>query len=427
METACVKCGMPMMEYEGKLECAVCPVLIKKVKKRLKAKKEAETKTSKNETSPKLPSQPDAVVEEEMSAATEDKLQVVKAEEVIIKQTVAEVANKEVMSEEPPREEVYPGQPADEAVTKDTLSDPLLKKYVHEEESINDTINVAIIETNEFMEDTAADVDIKLKKSIDPITLNTESPENFDSGCKSDAVIHVKEKAPRLMKEEKHLYEVEQERSLNEARLVEEVKLEEIHLENKALVSQDVLLAEEKRRAEESFLLEETRRLELLEDKHLEQQTDEFVTSQQQQDGDAAFEKKARRAIEIVAAEKARIEAEKEATLLADLKKAEEEANLINELEEEAAEKQQAAEQAIARAKAALDEVTCAKKEILSSTIEQAEAKAIAEAEAIVNAEREDHQSHDPSAEEIEKERWATLRSEVRAMMTRRMIQGWTM
>jgi len=39
-ETQCDKCGMPMMEYKGQLECVVCPVLIKKAKKK-KAEEEA--------------------------------------------------------------------------------------------------------------------------------------------------------------------------------------------------------------------------------------------------------------------------------------------------------------------------------------------------------------------------------------------------
>ena len=36
-EAQCDKCGMPMMEFKGKVECVVCPALVKKAKKKLKA------------------------------------------------------------------------------------------------------------------------------------------------------------------------------------------------------------------------------------------------------------------------------------------------------------------------------------------------------------------------------------------------------
>mmetsp|Transcript_4955 Transcript_4955/g.5480 ORF Transcript_4955/g.5480 Transcript_4955/m.5480 type:complete len:363 (-) Transcript_4955:41-1129(-) len=41
-ETTCDTCGMPVMDFKGKVDCVVCPVLAKKAKKKLKASKKVE-------------------------------------------------------------------------------------------------------------------------------------------------------------------------------------------------------------------------------------------------------------------------------------------------------------------------------------------------------------------------------------------------
>ena len=41
-EKPCLNCGLPLMEFNQKLDCLICPVLIKKAKKALNEKKEAE-------------------------------------------------------------------------------------------------------------------------------------------------------------------------------------------------------------------------------------------------------------------------------------------------------------------------------------------------------------------------------------------------
>ena len=101
---------------------------------------------------------------------------------------------------------------------------------------------------------------------------------------------------------------------------------------------------------------------------------------------------------------------------------------MIAALEADAAVKALAAEDAIRRAKAALQEVSDTKKHIISNSIKLAEQEALAETETVIMAEFEKH--NEPvvvqTEEEIYQERWDTLRSEGRAIMTRRVLKGWS-
>ena len=69
--------------------------------------------------------------------------------------------------------------------------------------------------------------------------------------------------------------------------------------------------------------------------------------------------------------------------------RAEEEARMIEQLEADANSKARAAEEAIARAKAALWHVTSARKDIIAQTIAMAEVEAIAGAETFIKSHRE--------------------------------------
>eukprot|EP00536_Pseudo-nitzschia_multiseries_P006908 jgi/Psemu1/304464/fgenesh1_kg.153_\ len=86
-----------------------------------------------------------------------------------------------------------------------------------------------------------------------------------------------------------------------------------------------------------------------------------------------------------------------------------------------------AAEEAIHRAKQALSDVQSTKRQMIAETIEAAEREAVAETEQTIKAECEDYKERVilPTDSEIETERWETLRMEGRAILTRRVIQGW--
>lgn len=132
---------------------------------------------------------------------------------------------------------------------------------------------------------------------------------------------------------------------------------------------------------------------------------------------------------EILAAERAREEAEVEARRLADEKRALREASIIESLEKEAELKQAEAEAAMERAKIAIEKVSSARSQIIQETISKGEASVIAEVESIMKSQTEDYHEQVilPSASDIQRERWETLRAEGRSVMTRRMMAGWTL
>ena len=131
---------------------------------------------------------------------------------------------------------------------------------------------------------------------------------------------------------------------------------------------------------------------------------------------------------EVAKLEEQRFQEALEARRIADEKRIADENRMIAALEADAAVKALAAEDAIRRAKAALQEVSDTKKHIISNTIKLAEQEALAETETVIMAEFEKHT--EPvvlqTEEEIYQERWETLRLEGRAIMTRRVLKGWS-
>ena len=130
--------------------------------------------------------------------------------------------------------------------------------------------------------------------------------------------------------------------------------------------------------------------------------------------------------------EVARLEEERlieamEARRIAEERRIESENRMIAALEADAAMKALAAEDAIRRAKEALQEVSNTKQQMISLTIEMAEKEALAETEESLKARFEEHSEPVilPSSSEIYEERWETLRLEGRAIMTRRLLKGW--
>jgi len=115
------------------------------------------------------------------------------------------------------------------------------------------------------------------------------------------------------------------------------------------------------------------------------------------------------------------MEAELDTRRIAEEKRKSEEALLIATLEEQVNRKTRTADDAIACAKAALEQVSFCEETIIASTIAQDEAEAVAEAESIVAANTEgvvDTYEVPPSASTLEAQRWEFLRSEGRSVTT---------
>lgn len=131
---------------------------------------------------------------------------------------------------------------------------------------------------------------------------------------------------------------------------------------------------------------------------------------------------------EVAKLEEERLAEAMEARRIAEERRMESEARMIAALEADAAIKALAAEEAIRRAKVALREVSATKQQIISNTIEQAEREALAETEDLLKENFEEH--NEPmivqTDSEVFKDRWETLRLEGRAIMTRRVLKGWS-
>lgn len=212
--------------------------------------------------------------------------------------------------------------------------------------------------------------------------------------------------------------EAEEKRLLEEARRVPKNMTEEYQA------------AEEKRRHEDLALLEETKRLEAMEERSRYGMSSTSVNMKKDllsQQHRQRLAEKAKLDKDILMLEQGRLNEELEARKVVEQKRAEEEARMIELLEDEAAEKAKTAQNAILKAKAALEHVHSARRDIIAQTIAMAEAEAIQEAEDIIKAEREDYRAPVliQSESSLQKERWETLRTEGRSVMTRRVMAGW--
>jgi uncharacterized Zn finger protein (UPF0148 family) len=176
---------------------------------------------------------------------------------------------------------------------------------------------------------------------------------------------------------------------------------------------------------EQTLVLKETERLQQLEAQQLEQNRTRTSRSASISN---KYNEELKLQAEIEKAEKARDAAEFERQRLADEKQALEESNLLSELEKDANKKQREAEEAMGRAKAAIEKVVAVQRKIFAKTIAAGEVSVVAEAEKISRADTEDYHERNikPSASEVCRERWETLRCESKAVRTRRLLSGWT-
>jgi hypothetical protein len=159
--------------------------------------------------------------------------------------------------------------------------------------------------------------------------------------------------------------------------------MEQFRMENVAKMGDKSKSEMEQRCREEWRLLEETTRLERMEI--------ETVTNSTKKDWMLAQEQKRMAKMALLESEIKRLEQghcakEEECQNLSEERHAEEEASMIEQLEAEASSKARTAEEAIARAKAALSQVSSACRDIIAQTIamSEAEAEAIAEAETFI-------------------------------------------
>eukprot|EP00980_Cylindrotheca_fusiformis_P029017 scaffold22696_cov118-Cylindrotheca_fusiformis.AAC.11 len=316
----CDKCGMPQMEYQGELECVVCPVLAKKAKK-----------TNKKKSNKKTTAYEHGMVREQNLLHRQERK----------------------------REE----------------------QELHDEKLF--------------------------KKQIQVQTVIEEEPELAPKREIRDDVISVRSShAPStrdIMVQREHQDELEEEYRAHQA----------------------------KRREEEMLLMEETKRLALLEEEYSVRSirtTDIMQRDLLMEQHRNRLASKARLDEDILKLEQMRLIEEMEHRRMAEEQRAEEEADVMTQLEKEAEAKAKEAEEALERAKAARDQVAATRKSIIAQTIAMAEAEVIAETEGFLKQEIEEYKSPVllPTASEVESEQWETLRTEGRTVMTRRVMSGWT-
>jgi uncharacterized Zn finger protein (UPF0148 family) len=227
----------------------------------------------------------------------------------------------------------------------------------------------------------------------------------------------------------RHAAEMVKEREMADALLEDKKKVDEntLHLQRAALLAEKLATEKAKQKEEELALLEETRRLEHLETQTLATKGEYMQRDLLEQQRNARLIQKALLDEEVERLEEARVLEELEVRRFAEEQRAEDEARMIAALEADAAAKASAAEDAIRKAKEALEAVNSTKREIIAQTIALAEREAIAETERHLKAEMEDYKERVilPTESQLYRERWETLRMEGRAIMTRRVLQGW--
>lgn len=212
----------------------------------------------------------------------------------------------------------------------------------------------------------------------------------------------------------------------------QEAELESIRRARTERIEREYAEATEKRKIEELKIAEEIKRIEQMEQRRkmgiatqFENMSRDVLLAEHRK----RLEDKVKLDNEIAKLEEDRVLQRLEERKYADDKRAEEETRMIATLEEEAAAKAKAAEEAIRKAKAALEHVHSARREVIAQTIAMAEEEAVAEAEELIKQDREEYKEPVilPSASEIKRENWETLRIECRSVMTRRLIAGWTL
>ncbi len=393
-ETTCDRCGMPLMEHKKKVTCVVCPALAKKAKKKLKEQHRLQHEIDENR---KLEMQLQYEQLEKDRRIKEERLRQFREEElerdrIVKKQKEIEAERAKLLAMEKEEEENLLALEREEARL-------LLEARAH-------------------------------AAKVEADRLRNMTEKNHDEQRLADL-----KRETSAMLAAQHVTETAREREDARALLEETRRLEAVlsrEGDNDLLARQSALderLAREKakQKEEEAKLMEETRKLEALETQTLATRSEYMKRDLLEQEHRRRLVEKARLDEEIAKLEGARRDEEQEVRRLAEERRAEEEARMIAALEADAAAKALAAEEAIRKAKVALQAVSSTKRDLIAQTIALAEREAVAETEKEIMKEREDYKEKVivPTESELYKERWETLRMEGRAIMTRRVLQGW--
>ena len=418
-ECQCDQCGMPKMEYNSIVHCVVCPVLARKAKKELK-------KCKKMKEQKQLAGGDNDDAEDDLVSGVLKKMEAVPMENP---------QQKHPTSFEPTKADTRFEEAKKAAVRqKERLTELNTKKVAQKETEIQE-IKAVVEQTKRKAHEGKVTVE-EIKAKITP---QKESKESETLCVASNAPGNIE-----LAEARRQELAVKEQNLLEEARAAK--KEAEASRENESFMSTEQRHVERAKRKEDAKvaeeilndelqLIHETKRLEIMERMRLANEI-EFKSPQESslailalQEERKRLRREAKRQKERRIQEEARKQAELQIRLAADERRSAQEAAMIESLENEAKRKAKEAEDAIAKAKAALEEVNTAKHDIIAQVIAQGEADTIAETEALVRAEAEDYQQEQivPSASYVLRERWETLRLESRSVMTRRLIAGWTM
>ena len=389
LDKQCEKCGMPTMEYMGNTDCVVCPALVKKAKKKLKAQKKLEKESTRLEAQISLAK---ASVAKDIEAAPQEEEQI----------------NMEESS----------GQPANdgEEVTLD-------QQNMHLE---------VVKREKERQERESADRELRTLREKE--AEQNRKLSHLSDKCERMSYILAEQARSALEAAQAKELEAQKlaEQAAQTARMAEEEHTKFEEFRHTKPLEEQLAAAKRKRQEIELKIAEDAKLLEDME--HYRQAG--LATALQSMNRDVLvaenrrrLEAKAALDLQITGLEQDIKEDELETKTLSNTKRAEDEERIISLLEQDAEEKAKAAEEAIRRAKAALEHVHSARRESIAQTIAMAEQEVVAETEDVIKKEREDYKAPVilPSSSDIASEQWETLRTEGRAIMTRRVMAGWVL
>jgi uncharacterized Zn finger protein (UPF0148 family) len=444
-EQQCEKCSMPQVEYENKLECAVCPALKKlALKSREKEQRHLELEAEKkhlakqkrkieleirlkrilgSDIKVEQETEKQRLVEQEVEQQRLIKLQEVEKQRLIKRQELEQqrLVEQQAQAEKQQLAEQQAQAEKQQLAEQEIVQKVKLDEHGGEQGSVKSqfvgvrTIRRTQRSTPTPMISVNTEVEVRTIRRT-PRSTPTPMVENHESIVPPTPtkVLDLEAEEARLLVELKKAEEGVESHAANDVFRVKEAKI------NEAITKGNQLLLQETRRLQEL----EKHRMEAMQMPAKGMLADLSAQEQRKMREQEAMLRK-----EIEAAEQARDEAKLEARRLADEKRAMEEARLLVALEEEATTSQNAAEEALENAKAARDHVASARRDIIAKTIADGAADAIAEAEMITRAEREDYYEEVilPTASDLRRESWETLRAEGRSVMTRRIMAGWTL
>ena len=411
LEETCDSCAMPLMDYKGEVECAVCPVLERKARKQVKAKKKLEEEKLQLERKVQEKKEIEQKMEEERLENERLEMERIERERLgegerleSERAELERLENKrqyqklelERMEEEEKRElERCLGE---ERTKKE-------KKAQHDFDALErlQQIRMTMLEGQSFL-DSEEERTQALEEEEHKILQQTR-----ERAC----VLVEQEEMSRL---ETIANEEDEMRRVLEAQREKEQNLAAKEGEQKAKQEEEALL-----------LLEETKKIEAFDETTVSNKTEVMKQDLLVEEHRKRLAAKALIDDDVVKLMEAREGEALEFRRQAEKRRIESEERIIAALEADAEVKALTAEAAINRAKVALEDVSTAKKGIIIQAITQGEIETVAETEQLMKAQCEDYKEHIilPSASELTRERWETLRAESRAIMTRRILQGW--